>query len=100
MSSNISLVLIAALLLNLLTFGVYGWDKAAARSGRSRIRERTLLLLALVGGSSGALIACYVLRHKTHKQPFRSGLFTIIALQIVIAALWLTSPWWRPLIPG
>ena len=100
MSSNISLLLIAALLLNLLTFGVYGWDKAAARTGRPRIRERTLLLLALVGGSLGALIACRVLCHKTHKQPFRSRLLTIVALQIVIAALWLTSPWWRPLIPG
>jgi uncharacterized membrane protein YsdA (DUF1294 family) len=96
MSSNITLLLIAALLLNLLTFSVYGWDKAAARAGRPRIRERTLLLLALVGGSLAALIACRVFRHKTHKQPFRTQLLGIAALQIAIVAVWATSPWLLP----
>jgi uncharacterized membrane protein YsdA (DUF1294 family) len=100
MSPSLAPILIAAAAFNLLTFAVYGWDKAAARAGRARIRERSLLLLALAGGSIGALIGCRIFRHKTHKQPFRARLLGIVALQIVIAGLWLTSQWWRPLIRG
>ncbi len=40
------LVLVLLLLLNALTFVVYGVDKWRARGGRWRIPERTLLLLA------------------------------------------------------
>ena len=92
MSFSIALVLTAASLLNLLTFGLYGRDKAAARAGRPRIRERTLLLMALAGGSPGALIACRLFRHKTHKQPFRGRLLGIAAVQVAIAMLWMSSP--------
>lgn len=98
MASNILPVLIAALALNLMTLAVYGWDKSAARAGRPRIRERTMLLLAFLGGSIGALIACRIFRHKTHKQPFRSRLLGIFGLQIAGVAVWLAYPWWRPLI--
>ncbi len=79
---------LAGLLLafNLLVFGVYSADKQAARAGRRRISERTLLTLALLGGSPGAISAQRLLRHKTQKEPFRSILMAIAGLHAVILA--------------
>lgn len=46
-------------------------DKAAAVAGRWRTAESTLLVVVLVGGWPGALVARHAFRHKTTKQPFR-----------------------------
>ncbi len=43
---------------NILTFLLYGADKRRARKSQRRISERTLLSLAAIGGSIGALRAC------------------------------------------
>ena len=75
------------LLVNAATFGGFALDKAAAESGRRRIAESTLLLLALAGGSPGAWLAVKVMRHKTRKQPFRSILIAIVALQVGVAVV-------------
>lgn len=69
-------------LINLTTFMVFWWDKQAAREGSWRVRESTLLSLALIGGSVGAVLAQQMLRHKTRKQPFRSMLIIVIGFQI------------------
>lgn len=76
------------LIINAFTFGAFAIDKAAAENGRWRIKESTLLLLALAGGSLGALVAQQYLRHKTRKQPFRSILIAIGVLHIAIGT-WL-----------
>lgn len=73
------------LLLNLIAFLMFAWDKYCARKGRRRVPERRLLLVALVGGSAGALTAQQWLRHKSYKEPFRSRLFTIVGAHIVLA---------------
>lgn len=74
--------------LNITTFFLFWWDKRAAKQGDRRIRERTLLLFALMGGSLGAVTAQHLLRHKTRKQPFRGLLFAIIALHIAAVVVW------------
>jgi len=74
--------------LNITTFFLFWWDKRAARQGDRRIRERTLLLFALMGGSLGAVTAQHLLRHKTRKQPFRGLLLAIIFLQFAAAVVW------------
>jgi len=56
---------------SLLCVVFYAIDKAAARAGRGRISESTLLSLALIGGWPGALVAQQVFRHKTAKRAFR-----------------------------
>ena len=41
------------LTVNVAAFAVYGADKLRARQGRWRVPEKTLFLLAIVGGSFG-----------------------------------------------
>src|SRR5690554_460515 len=59
------------LTLSLITFGLYGLDKSAARKGQWRIAEARLHLLQVAGGWPGALLAQQWFRHKTRKQPFQ-----------------------------
>ncbi|PTM98910.1 DUF1294 domain-containing protein [Mycoplana dimorpha] len=89
-------VLVAAILLlvNVLTFLAFCHDKAAAGAGEWRVPERTLLGLALVGGSLGAVLAQRLLRHKTRKEPFRSILALIIGCQLAMAIAWIIAPQW------
>lgn len=79
-------------LLNLGTFIVYAVDKISAESNAWRVRERTLLILALVGGSAGALLGMHVFRHKTKKVSFQAWLALILCLQIVVVFYLLQSP--------
>lgn len=77
------------LLMNLVTFFVFGLDKLKAKrrvthESTRRIPEKTLFLLALLGGSVGALLGMKVWHHKTLHKTFRFGIPAILALQIVI----------------
>ncbi len=69
---------------NLTAFFVYGADKLKARKGDFRISERTLLGLAIIGGSAGALAGMYFFHHKTRKVKFTLGVPAILILQILI----------------
>lgn len=59
------------IVINLLTFLLYGLDKYKAIRQEWRIPERALLLMAFVGGAFGALSAMRIFRHKTKKGRFR-----------------------------
>ncbi|MBY3196236.1 DUF1294 domain-containing protein [Rhizobium laguerreae] len=87
------------LALNLLVFSIYLSDKQAARQGKRRLSERTLLLLALIGGSLGAVAAQQLLRHKTRKEPFRSILAAILILHGALIAILAFVPQWSLLPP-
>ncbi|MEQ4537964.1 MAG: DUF1294 domain-containing protein [Billgrantia sp.] len=65
-------LLAAYALLSVITFAMYGIDKAAAGKGRRRTPEATLLFAGLIGGWPGALVAQRLFRHKTRKQPFQA----------------------------
>ena len=54
--------------INMITIAVYGIDKRNAVHGKWRIRVSTLLTLAAVGGSAGALLAMHLFHHKTRKN--------------------------------
>jgi len=73
--------------ISVFTFLVYKYDKfrsQTARSGADRIPERVLLVLALIGGTPGALLGMYVPpRHKTQKGSFKTQLLFVIVIQIV-----------------
>ena len=50
------------IVINVVTFLVYGIDKWKAKQGSWRISEATLLILAVIGGSIGALLGMKVWR--------------------------------------
>jgi uncharacterized membrane protein YsdA (DUF1294 family) len=83
-SHFIPFLLIAIVLLiiaNLTSFVLFYYDKHAARDRLWRVSEGTLLLIALIGGSVGAIVGQQVMRHKTRKEPFRTMLYSIPVLQ-------------------
>ena len=63
-------------------FFAYAFDKAAARAGRWRTAERTLLLLGLAGGWPGALLAQQLLRHKSSKALFRAAFWLTVGVNV------------------
>jgi uncharacterized membrane protein YsdA (DUF1294 family) len=97
--------------INVLTFLVYGIDKfkAVNQRGQSktrlsyaerkqtrtkskakqggRISEATLLTLAVIGGSIGALLGMRVWHHKTLHKKFKYGLPLILLAQIALIYL-------------
>ena len=85
------LLAIWLVLINLVTFFVFGYDKWKAKYKEKhemarRVPERTLFLLAVIGGSVGALLGMRVWHHKTLHKSFRFGIPAILILQIVIPA--------------
>ena len=83
------------LVINVLALAVYGLDKVLAKikahaPKTRRIPEKTLLLLAALGGGPGAWLAMELFRHKTQHRSFRIcvPLFTLIWI-VVIGGLYL-----------
>lgn len=79
------LLLYYLLAVNLLTFATYGIDKYKARHARWRVREASLLLLAALGGSIGALLGMHLFRHKTQHKKFRYVVPLILLAQVAVA---------------
>jgi uncharacterized membrane protein YsdA (DUF1294 family) len=78
---------------SVVAFAVYAADKSAARAGRRRTPENTLILLGLVGGWPGALVAQQTLRHKTRKTSFLAAFWLSVVLNVAVLAalLWAGS---------
>ena len=75
--------------LGTITFAVYGWDKARARTGGWRVPESALHTLALAGGVLGAWAGRVVFRHKTRKREFTVVL--VVATVVWAAVLIVTT---------
>ena len=78
---TIVLLASALLLVNVVTMFGFWEDKRRAVAGAWRVPESTLLGLAAIGGTPGALLACRLFRHKTRKQPFATLLLVTGAVQ-------------------
>lgn len=76
------------LVMNLLGFASMGIDKAKARRHAWRVPEKTLFLLALLGGSLGSVLGMYTFRHKTRHWYFVLGMPGILVLQVILG-IWL-----------
>lgn len=78
------LPLIYLLVINIAGFLSMMFDKIRAKKNTWRIRERTLFLLAILGGSIGSLAGMYLFRHKTKHWYFVLGMPLILILQIIL----------------
>ena len=83
--------LIAALwvlALSVILFLYMGTDKGRAKTGARRVPERTLFLLAFLGGAPGGLLGMEIFRHKTRHWYFVWG-FRLLTLIWLAALIWL-----------
>ena len=76
------------IVINIITFAVFGIDKKKAIDGKFRIKELTLFVLSLLGGSLGGFIAMHTFHHKTRKLYFKFGIpLILVAWSALIAWL-------------
>ena len=84
----IKILLLYLLIINAAGFILMLVDKFKAKKNLWRIPEKTLFLVAALGGSIGSLLGMYTFRHKTQHQTFTLGMPLILAVQVV-ASIWL-----------
>ena len=82
--TSTNLLYIYVVIINVITFFVYGLDKNKAKARQWRIPEAQLIFLAVIGGSVGALAGMKVFHHKTRKPKFRIGVPAILVIQLII----------------
>lgn len=72
------------IVINIITFLVFGYDKRQAKNNKRRVSEFHLLLLTAIGGTIGGLLGMNFFKHKTNKFSFILSFYTIMILQIVL----------------
>lgn len=72
--------------INLVTLASYGYDKLIAGSQHTRVPEKVLLALALIGGGAGAWVGMRLFHHKTEKRRFQRAFWLIMIVQVVLVA--------------
>ncbi len=77
-------IILYVLIINLIGFLSMGIDKFKAKNDLWRTKEKTLFLIAVVGGSIGSILGMYTFRHKTKHNSFVFGMPNILAIQIGI----------------
>lgn len=73
-------MLYAQIILSVLSFAAYGFDKYRAGNAGWRTRETSLLLLDALGGWPGGFAAQYYFRHKIRKTSFQLLFWTIVLM--------------------
>ena len=72
---------------SVITFILYGFDKAQSKNGGWRVPEAVLHGLALLGGFPGGCAGRSVFRHKTKKVPFTLVLLLSTVIHLGLAYL-------------
>ena len=79
------LIIYYLLIVNIVTLFLYGIDKFKATKNKWRIPEKTLIGMAALGGSIGALMGMKLFHHKTLHKKFIYGIPFILFLQVGLA---------------
>lgn len=88
MSILAKLVIIYVIVISVITVILTVYDKAAAKAGKWRIPEATLLILGLAGGALAELLIMCIIRHKTKHAKFMVVLPLEVILHIALIVLW------------
>lgn len=78
---------VAYLMLGLVSVGVYGFDKRAARRGDWRVTETSLHGIDMIGGIAGGLVGQALFRHKTRKPDFAGATGAIALMHLTALAM-------------
>lgn len=81
----VKVLIVYLVVINLVTFIMYGIDKYKAKKAKWRIPESTLLWMAAVGGSIGAWVGMRAWHHKTLHKKFKFGVPAILSLHLALA---------------
>ena len=73
---------------NLSTALFFAADKMQAKAGGTRVPEKVLHALVLVGGTVGGLAGMLLFRHKIRKARFQAVYWSIVILQVSCIAVW------------
>ena len=71
-------------IINIISFFVYGLDKLLAIYRKNRVRELYLHVFSLFGGCLGSLLGMILFRHKTRKLRFYLWNILMVILWIYI----------------
>lgn len=85
----VKVIMLWFVVINIIGYVVMSEDKNKARKRRERVPEKTLFLLAAMGGALGVLIAMYRKRHKTRHMSFRIGIPLLLLLNIFLYSYFL-----------
>lgn len=84
MMTSVVAYLCLVVVMSVVCYVAYGVDKRRASTGGQRVPERTLHLLAFLGGWPGGLLGQRQFRHKTKKIRFRIVSWAVVFLHFVI----------------
>ncbi len=76
-------VIMYFVIINIVTFAIFGMDKKRAQNKGQRVSERTLFRLCAAGGALGGLLGMKVFRHKTKHNKFRWGVPVLFFVELI-----------------
>lgn len=80
----LTFIVLYYIVINIVSFFLYGIDKYKAKKGKWRTPEAVLILFAVFGGALGAFAGMHAFRHKTLKKKFTITVPVFIIVHILI----------------
>ncbi len=78
-------LIIYLIFINIIAYLLTAYDKRASKTNRRRVKENTLLLVGVLGGSAVMYITMKLIHHKTRHSIFMVGLPFIFIVEVLIA---------------
>ena len=83
MNIGLKIALMYMLLISIIGFILMGIDKSKAKRNAWRIPEKTLFMVAFLGGGAGVWLGMKVFHHKTLHLAFKYGVPCICLLEFI-----------------
>ena len=80
-------ILLYLIIINIITFIIFGLDKLLAVLNKNRISERVLLYLSIIGGCFLFFFSMFIFKHKIRKKKFYIVNIIFIIIYLVIIKL-------------